>query len=93
MHPKNHIIYHFPVNNYGMVPPQIGPVGPELIIILLIALLLLLIPIGLGYWVYNDATKRGRDNATLWAVVVFGLSFSTLIGGLVAVGVYIYTRE
>ena len=72
-----------------MVPLQFGP---ELLI-LLIALLFLLIPIGLGYWVYNDAKSRGRDNAVLWAVVVFGLTFTTLIGGLVAVGVYIYTRE
>ena len=83
-----------------MVPLQIGPellilfgpFGPELLLLSII-LIALLIPIGLGYWVYNDATKRGRDNAALWAVVVFGLTFTTLIGGLVAVGVYIYTRE
>jgi len=43
--------------------------------------------------VYKDATQRGRDNAVLWAVVVFGLTFTTLIGGLAAVGIYIYTRE
>ena len=72
-----------------MVPLQIGP---ELLI-LMIGLVFLLIPIALGYWVYTDATQRGRDNAVLWAVVVFGLTFTTLIGGLVAVGIYIYTRE
>jgi len=72
-----------------MVPLQIGP---ELLI-LMIGLVFLLIPIALGYWVYKDATQRGRENAVLWAVVVFGLTFTTLIGGLVAVGIYIYTRE
>ena len=71
-----------------MVPLQIGP---ELLIlsIVLVLVLFLLVPFGLSYWVYTDAAQRGRDNAALWAVVVFGLTVTTLIGGLVAVGVYI----
>lgn len=52
------------------------PGGPELLILLLVGIFGLLIPIGVAYWVYRDATERGNDQATLWAV-------ATAIGGMV----------
>jgi predicted exporter len=78
-----------------MLPLQFGvPGGPELLIILLIGLVIgLLIPLALGYFVYNDATNRGNDNAALWAVVVAGLTAVTFFGGLAALAVYIWQRE
>lgn len=47
----------------------------------------------LAYWVYQDATGRGRENAALWALGVGILTLLTLIGGLLCLGVYIYTRN
>ena len=78
-----------------MLPLQFGiPGGPELLIILLIGLVVgLLIPLALGYFVYNDATNRGDDNAALWAVVVAGLTAVTFFGGLAALAVYIWQRD
>ncbi|MFP4632335.1 MAG: hypothetical protein ACLFMT_02730 [Halobacteriales archaeon] len=61
-----------------------------------------LIPVGLvvlavaallGYWVYKDASGRGKDNALLWGLGVGVLTLLTLIGGLIGVGVYIYLRD
>ena len=79
-----------------MLPLQFGvPGGPELLIMyLLIGLVIgLLIPLALGYFVYNDATNRGNDNAALWAVVVAGLTAVTFFGGLAALAVYIWQRD
>ena len=78
-----------------MLPLQFGvPGGPELLIILLIGLVIgLLIPLALGYFVYNDATSRGNDNAALWAVVVAGLTAVTFLGGLVALATYFWQRD
>ena len=74
-----------------MLPLQFGvPGGPELLIILLIGLL---VPLALGYFVYNDATSRGDDNAALWAVVVAGLTAVTFLGGLVALAIYFWQRD
>lgn len=53
----------------------------------------IILAVGLGYWVYKDATGRGRDKALLWALGVGFLSLFTIIGGLFAFGVYLYTRE
>lgn len=47
----------------------------------------------MAYWVYNDADRRGEDNAALWAVVVGGLTYLTLFGGFLALAVYIWQRE
>lgn len=53
------------------------PGGPELLILSLVfGIFGLLIPIGIAYWVYRDATERGNDDATLWAV-------GTAIAGMV----------
>ena len=79
----------------GVVPAVLSlqfsiPGGPELLIILLIGLL---VPLVLGYFVYNDATARGDDNAALWAVVVAGLTAVTFLGGLVALAIYFWQRD
>jgi len=60
-------------------------------------LLFVLVPIVLGfvlaYWVYNDAERRGDENATLWTLVVGVLTITTFFGGLLAFAVYIWQRE
>jgi len=74
-----------------MIPLQFGvPGGPELIIL---GLVFLIIPFAMAYWVYNDAERRGEDNAALWAVVVGGLTYLTFFGGILALVVYIWQRE
>lgn len=74
-----------------MVPLQFGiPGGPELLII---GVFLLIIPFVMAYWVFNDAEKRGEDNAALWALAVGALTFMTFFGGLLALAVYIWQRE
>jgi hypothetical protein len=77
-----------------MVPIQFGmPGGLELLIIGVIGVLLLIVPFVLAYWVYNDAQKRGNDNAALWALAVGALTFLTFFGGILALVVYIWDRE
>lgn len=55
--------------------------------------LVLIIAAVLAYWVYRDATGRGRDKALFWALGVGILTLLTLLGGLIAFGVYLYTRD
>jgi hypothetical protein len=55
--------------------------------------LLLIIAVVLAYWVYKDATGRGRDKALLWALGIGVLTLLTLLGGLIGFGVYLYTRR
>jgi hypothetical protein len=74
-----------------MLPLQFGmPGGPELVII---GLIFLIIPFALAYWVYNDAEKRGKDNAAFWAIAVGGLAFLTFFGGFLALAVYFWDRD
>lgn len=47
----------------------------------------------LTYWVYKDATGRGRERALIWALGIGILTLLTLVGGLIAFGVYLYTRS
>ena len=70
---------------------QIGNAGGTNL--LSFGVLALIIAAVLAYWVYKDATGRGRDNALLWALGVGILTLLTLIGGLIAFGVYLYTRD
>jgi hypothetical protein len=52
------------------------PGGPELLVIfLMFGVFGLLIPVGVAYWVYQDATARANENATLWAI-------ATVLAGL-----------
>ena len=77
-----------------MLSLQFGvPGGPELLILLLIFALLVVLPFVLAYWTYKDAERRGDDNAALWALAVGGLTVTTLVGGFVALAVYIWQRE
>ncbi len=55
-------------------------------------LLALILAVVLGYWVYKDATKRGNDNAMLWALVVGILTLLTIVGGLIGLLVYVWQR-
>lgn len=66
------------------------PGGIEL---LLAGLVFVLLPFFLAYWVYNDADRRGDDNAALWALAVGGFTFLTFFGGFLALAVYIWDRE
>lgn len=70
-----------------MVPlPLFGgiPGGPELLIIFVILLILsVLIPVGMAFWVYQDAQSRNNDDATLWAL---GTVLAGLFGSVFAAG-------
>jgi apolipoprotein N-acyltransferase len=63
-----------------------GPVPPELLIVAL--LVTLAVAVAGGYWVYEDATRRGSDSAALWAVVVGGAFLLGLLFGIVALIAY-----
>lgn len=65
------------------------PMGPELVVIALV----LVLPISATYWVYSDATARGRDDAGLWAALVGVLWLFTFFGGILALVVYVTKRE
>jgi hypothetical protein len=74
-----------------MVPLQLGvPGGPELVVLLLIAL----IPIAIGFAMYQYANSRGDENAALWAVVAAVASLvATPLGGLLVFVVYVWQRD
>jgi hypothetical protein len=73
------------------------PGGPELLILFLIfglfALVGLGIAIGLGYWVYKDASGRNDDSAGLWGALVAIGFLAGFLPGVVALGAYLYTRD
>jgi len=78
------------------IPLQL-PGGPELLILVLIGLFFLVVSVavaaGAAYWVHRDATRRGRDDATLWAVgTLAGFLFAGL-GGIAVLIVYLLVRE
>lgn len=77
-----------------VIPVLVGiPGGVELLIIGILGLLYLIVPFVLAYWVYNDAGRRGNENAALWALVVGALTFLTFFGGFLALAVYVRDRE
>ena len=51
---------------------------------LLVPLIMLAISIGIAWWIFKDATRRGDKNAVLWAVLGFFLSLLGLVIYLVA---------
>ncbi|MCQ4332061.1 hypothetical protein KM295_00890 [Natronomonas sp. F2-12] len=55
-------------------------------------LFVLVIAAAMAYWVYTDAEKRGKDNALLWGLGVGILTLLTLLGGIVALIVYVWKR-
>jgi uncharacterized BrkB/YihY/UPF0761 family membrane protein len=80
------------------VPLQIGvPGGPELLVVILIGLILfavsLAVTVGATYWVYTDATRRGRDDATLWAVGTLLGFLVAGVGGIAVLVVYLLVRR
>lgn len=75
----------------NMIFLQAGNAGG--IDLLLFGVLFLIIAAVLAYWVYKDATGRGRDNALVWALGIGILTLFTLLGGLIAFAVYLYTRS
>jgi hypothetical protein len=55
-----------------MRPLQFGvPGGPEIIVVLVVFLLLLAIPLGAGYWIGRDASRRGSDHGLAWGTMTF----------------------
>lgn len=72
-----------------MIALQAGGIGGSL---LPFGFVILIIAVILGYWVYTDANKRGKNNAMLWGLAVGILTLLTLLGGLIALGFYIWTR-
>jgi len=78
-----------------MVPlPLFGgvPGGVELLIVFLVLLLIfsLLLPVGMAYWVYQDAEGRRGTDETLWALatVLAGL-FVSVFGAVAVVVLYL----
>jgi hypothetical protein len=65
------------------IPPAVG----------LLAIVWLILPFVVSYWVYTDAKKRGNDNAALWAIGVGVLTITTFFGGILALVVYIWSRN
>ena len=63
------------------------PGGSELLIILIIGVIVSVLP---AYFVYNDATKRDNENATLWTVgtLLAGIS-GNIVGALIVVILYL----
>jgi xanthine/uracil permease len=83
-----------------MVPlPLFGalPGGLELLIIGFIFLLIfsLLLPVGMAYWVYQDAKGRRDTDETLWALatVLAGLFVSVFGAGAVVLLYLLIERE
>ncbi|SEH43952.1 hypothetical protein SAMN05192561_1011099 [Halopenitus malekzadehii] len=76
-----------------MPPLQFGvPVGPEAVILALIVLWLV-VPIGVAYWIYADATARSEEYAVLWALAAGVLTYTTGFGGVIVIAVYVWQRE
>jgi uncharacterized BrkB/YihY/UPF0761 family membrane protein len=79
-------------------PLQFGlPGGPELLIVFLVGLILFVLSVvvaaGCAYWVYTDAQKRGRDDATLWAVGTLLGFLVAGVGGIAVLVVYLLVRR
>ena len=79
-----------------MVPLQL-PGGPELLIVFVVGLILFVLSVavagGAAYWVYTDAQRRGRDDATLWAVGTLLGFLVAGVGGIAVLVVYLLVRE
>ncbi|MFC6725516.1 hypothetical protein ACFQE1_14300 [Halobium palmae] len=65
------------------------PGGPELFIVALV----LVLPLGVGVWVYNDATAHGMDHAPIWGLAVTFGFLLWLVPGVVLYLYYVYVRE
>lgn len=54
-----------------------------------LGLLVLVLALVMGYWVYSDAESKGNDNAMLWGLAVGLLTLFTVLGGVIALIIYI----
>lgn len=72
--------------------PLFGPMpgGLEMLIMFLV---FLLIPLGVAYWIYKDASRHGVPYAPAWALGVAALFFAGFVPGLLAAAAYFYVRE
>lgn len=74
-----------PVPLFGAIPG-----GAELLVIFLVGIVSLLIALGAAYWVYRDASRRGNDDAEIWAIaVVLGAIVGNLVGLLLLLVLYL----
>jgi hypothetical protein len=75
-----------------MLPVQIPglPGGPELLIVLLLALIIVVF---VGRWVYRDAKARGSKWAWQWSVGISVLFFFGLVPGLLGLVIYLFLRD
>jgi hypothetical protein len=77
-----------------MVPltPLFGaiPGGPELLIL---GVLSLLLPLGVGIWVYNDAKDHAMDYAPIWGLAVAFGFIMWFVPGVVLLVFYVYVRN
>jgi hypothetical protein len=76
-------------------PLQAEPFAAFGAFFLLFALLVVVstvVAAGASYWVYRDATRRGRDDATLWAVGTLGGFLLAGVGGFAVLVVYLLVR-
>jgi uncharacterized BrkB/YihY/UPF0761 family membrane protein len=67
--------------------------GGFFLLFVLIVLVSVVVAAGCAYWVYTDAQKRGRDDATLWAVGTLGGFVFAGLGGFAVLIVYLLVRE
>ena len=66
------------------------PGGAELAVIGLVGLLATLLALGMAYWVYRDAGRRGNDDAEIWAIAVaLAGIFGNLLGLIVVFALYL----
>ena len=79
-----------------LAPLQLEPFavfGGLFLLFLLILVVSVVIAAGASYWVYTDAQRRGRDDATLWAVATLGGFLFAGVGGIAVLVVYLLVRE
>ncbi|ELZ21926.1 hypothetical protein C477_04784 [Haloterrigena salina JCM 13891] len=75
----------------ALVPLQAGGEMPGMEYVLIGRIIALLIGLGVGYWVYKDASNRG-NNELLWAIGVGALLALLFPIGVIALIAYIIIR-
>lgn len=75
----------------ALLPLQASDEMPGMEYYLIGTAVALLIGLGVGYWVYKDASKRG-NNELLWAAIVGGLLALLLPVGIIALVAYFIFR-
>jgi len=65
----------------------------ELAVLLLILVLIVGIPLLVGYWVSQDAKKRGSDHGLAWGVMTFLSGLAYLFPLVIFVAFYFVVRD